>query len=610
MALATGTAEGRRERVVPSVVSTLRFAVMLVGAGLVWLAAAWLAPASAQALTPAAHAPAAAPANSGGTENTDAASAQDGSGGAKSKETGSGTTKPSEEQSTKASGSATKDTGQQDQTGKAAATPDAKPKGTEQRPDEGQVETAAGRPADPGARTAQTAGATNDCGGQGGGTCSAQPASLTRPQGGEHVASAEQTCQASGSCAANRPRPDEAPATATRTGSDRHDALVPDPEPAAPAAPARPASVQTTAPGATGTGGTDLSATQADGASRSPLARQPSPADSAQALIEPARSPFAARGPPAPSGSATAPDQAELPAAAVQKVKLLAQEGPPLPEPPPGKPAPGQPAPVQADPAKYVIGAPTKPALKFDDDFMYDPNAKATFGDYVDWNKWGAMQRGAQVLRPDLDDATELYAHYRDGTGTPKTVDYGEAYREDPSIRRAVDGEIASAREWAERIHRETGNTNFSMTGRAVNVSDYPETENWQKALGGHKIWGSGDVKIEGNRATMTITIHAEDRYNFNAGSEDIATGAPDNDNGRFAQLGWAKPFDTNGQVTKTISWDLGSSAPPQVTEPESPTRNPGREDRADEAGSSRYGDPVGARDWSADGSGESRTSR
>lgn len=238
---------------------------------------------------------------------------------------------------------------------------------------------------------------------------------------------------------------------------------------------------------------------------------------------------------------------------------------------------------------KYTIGPPTRPPIKFHDDFVYDPNASPGFDDYVSWNKWGLKADAARVVRPDLDDALNLYDHFRDGTGTPMTIDYEEAYREDPSIRQVVDNEIASARQAAERIHEKTGRTEFSISGDATSSSPhYPETENWQKTLGGHTVWGSGDVRIEGNQATMTVTVHAEDRYNFNRGAADIATGTPDSVNGRFTELGWSKPFNVNGSLTRTITWELGSSAPPEVIEPGDVERNPAGEDRADGRESSR----------------------
>ena len=51
---------------------------------------------------------------------------------------------------------------------------------------------------------------------------------------------------------------------------------------------------------------------------------------------------------------------------------------------------------------------------------------------------------------------------------------------------------------------------------------------------------------------------HEKDRYNFNGGAVDIATGLPDNANGRFAVLGWAKSFITNGKVEKKVTWKKG----------------------------------------------------
>jgi hypothetical protein len=140
-------------------------------------------------------------------------------------------------------------------------------------------------------------------------------------------------------------------------------------------------------------------------------------------------------------------------------------------------------------------------------------------------------------------------------------------------------------RQGVEQLHRDTGRTSFSFTRDAASAGPYPE--NWQKTLGAHQVWSSGHVTIDGDRATMTVTVHAEDRYNFNRGDADIASGAPDNENGRFAELGWAKSFDVSGGVTRTVSWDLGSAAPPVVTGGD-PTRDLGGEDRVDGAGGGR----------------------
>ena len=56
----------------------------------------------------------------------------------------------------------------------------------------------------------------------------------------------------------------------------------------------------------------------------------------------------------------------------------------------------------------------------------------------------------------------------------------------------------------------------------------------------------------------MMITIHAIDRYNFNKGAKDIATGTPDNENGRFEELGWARSFVTRGSIPVKVNWKRG----------------------------------------------------
>jgi hypothetical protein len=236
---------------------------------------------------------------------------------------------------------------------------------------------------------------------------------------------------------------------------------------------------------------------------------------------------------------------------------------------------------------KYRFGDPTRPPIKFDDDFVYDPDAEASFDDYVSWNKWGMIDNGARVLRPGLDDASEFYSHYRDATGTPRTVDYEEAYREDEVIRGSVDQEINDAVRAADELHKQTGSTSFSITGDAAKA-EYPVTENWRKALGGHTIWGSGDVRIDGNTATMEVTVHAEDRYNFDRGKSDIDSGTPDSVNGRFAELGWAKSFDVSGTLTRTVTWELGSGQPPVIEGGGDVDRDPAGEDRADGSRSGR----------------------
>jgi hypothetical protein len=206
----------------------------------------------------------------------------------------------------------------------------------------------------------------------------------------------------------------------------------------------------------------------------------------------------------------------------------------------------------------YSVGPPKKPEFKWDEDFKYNSQS-ASFSDYTSAAEWKAKLAGAEVLRPDLADATRAYSHYWDNNGASLEIDYAKGYRDDASIRNNVDGEVARTATAVDTMARSSGDGTFSVTGPGRGSAQYPQTENWQKTIGAYQQWSSADVTVKGNQVTMTVKVHAEDHYNFNRGQSDIASGAPDNGNGRFTELGWAKPFDTHGEVTKTVTWTLGN---------------------------------------------------
>ena len=83
---------------------------------------------------------------------------------------------------------------------------------------------------------------------------------------------------------------------------------------------------------------------------------------------------------------------------------------------------------------------------------------------------------------------------------------------------------------------------------------------NWSKALGGHQIWGSGEVEFDPVKCKykLTIEIEIEDFYNFNNGQYDIMTGLPDSENGRFEVFGWANSFFSRGKVKRIVTWNRG----------------------------------------------------
>ncbi|SKA93213.1 hypothetical protein SAMN06295879_1639 [Agreia bicolorata] len=203
----------------------------------------------------------------------------------------------------------------------------------------------------------------------------------------------------------------------------------------------------------------------------------------------------------------------------------------------------------------YTIGPPSRPDITWDEDFEYD-SKDSNFSDFGAAAKWKSMMAAARLARWDLGDALDAYDHYWSNTGDPWHFDYDSAAQSDPAISRNVDAEISRSQAAAEEFIA-SGQGDFSFTG-APSGGEYPETENWQKAIGAYQQWSSADVSVSGNQATMTVTVHAEDHYNFNRGQNDIASGASDDENGRFTEIGWAKPFDSSGSVTRTITWTIG----------------------------------------------------
>lgn len=207
----------------------------------------------------------------------------------------------------------------------------------------------------------------------------------------------------------------------------------------------------------------------------------------------------------------------------------------------------------------YSIGPAHKPDIHWDEDFVWGSQS-ATPQDVASAAEWRAKGELA-LLVPGLGDAARAYLHYWDNNGEPFHIDYDRAAAEDSSIQQNIDDEIRRSMAGAEDLINQ-GNQSFSMTGPASGSQHYPVTENWQKTIGGYQQWSSAEVTTSGNTATMTITVHAEDYYNFNKGQSDIASGTPDNVNGRFCEIGWAKPFPTSGEVTRVVTWELGSNNP------------------------------------------------
>ena len=83
------------------------------------------------------------------------------------------------------------------------------------------------------------------------------------------------------------------------------------------------------------------------------------------------------------------------------------------------------------------------------------------------------------------------------------------------------------------------------------------------------QVAGSSPVRTY----TMTITVHAEDRYNFIPGVADIATGIPDDDNGVFEVTGLAHQYTNYGEMSRTVTWREGEMNNSEISDTD-PDRN------------------------------------
>ncbi len=192
------------------------------------------------------------------------------------------------------------------------------------------------------------------------------------------------------------------------------------------------------------------------------------------------------------------------------------------------------------------------------------------------------MMEAAAALRPDLVDGIAAYNHFLNGKGIQRTFSYDRYVNNDNSGRTTLRNAILDAQDAAIKLWNKHGKPNqFQFTGPAIfcgggspashynnKAFPYPATENWQKAIGAHVIWVSASVSVSSNAGLksepefkMDFRLHAEDQYNFNPGAKDIASGLPDDENGRFVVLGFAHGYRHTSVISRNFSWkgfDLG----------------------------------------------------
>jgi hypothetical protein len=184
-----------------------------------------------------------------------------------------------------------------------------------------------------------------------------------------------------------------------------------------------------------------------------------------------------------------------------------------------------------------------------------------------------AGQRVPFVPHNDLPDALAAYRHFLYGKGADSTFSYERYVASDTSGRTTLNNAVLDVRRGVENLARTRlagAPPSFQFRSGPIRCGDkndldlltlfpYPATENWAKAIGGHVIWFSGLVTLTGSipeqSYTVMLTLHAEDRYNFNPGDEDIETGIPDSANGVFEPTGLAQQFTSYSTLTRTLSW-------------------------------------------------------
>jgi len=226
--------------------------------------------------------------------------------------------------------------------------------------------------------------------------------------------------------------------------------------------------------------------------------------------------------------------------------------------------------------AKYNLGPPLRPNIKHDNGFLDKfPARTPTVAERAKYLLWrGALESGEAIQgvpffpKNDLPDALAAYRHFMEGSGKDRDFNAERYVANDASGRTTLQNITLEAKSAAYDLHgwkfmgkpvvfRFTG-TKLSAT-RGGSKFSYPNTENWQKAIGGYSFWISADVEVTGDKNNfefdMDFVVHFEDKYNFNPGQADIATGIPDNANGIFEVTGLASQYLSISTISRQLKW-------------------------------------------------------
>lgn len=227
--------------------------------------------------------------------------------------------------------------------------------------------------------------------------------------------------------------------------------------------------------------------------------------------------------------------------------------------------------------AVYTLGSCRRPAIRHDNGFLdkFAPRAP-TLKDHLIKQWWVGKREFAEAAQKvpflphnDLSDALAAYRHFLEGSGSTRRFSYERYVANDASGAQALaslvlDVQLATI-ELYERHFAGREKASFEFTGSAIAVSSgnvafpYPATENWQKAIGAHQLWGCAKAMVtlrgEQRDYDVTMTLHAEDMYNFNPGAADIVTGIPDEANGVLEVSGLAKQYLNVAELERRLRW-------------------------------------------------------
>ncbi|GEM_PF-799493 len=233
-----------------------------------------------------------------------------------------------------------------------------------------------------------------------------------------------------------------------------------------------------------------------------------------------------------------------------------------------------------------LVDKAARPDIKFDHGFLDDGKGGIDeskrrdpgFDDYLAYMKWSAKLEAAEMLRPDLIDATDAYRNFLMATGAKMEFDFEKYAKDDKAGKTAIESAIEDATAAALELSDSTGKDSFAMqtdafgAGSANGRFPYPGTEDWQKAIGAHILWAEAKVSVQikdkKRHFKVDLILRAEDRYNFNPNAHDIATGVPDSDNGIFEITGLGKEFDSSATAKRHIEFTADVGPVPDFRKP------------------------------------------